>query len=224
MVVRNDFLAVLNAEEWIECMRAYRNVLFSFFCEDLFFKKGLFELLDSVYYESSSKCENIKSLNRVKSGDYFWIDIVVLSSKSIFEKLPKRDRAFGDDGAGVVVFCSENMTHVIKGMSGYENTIFFTDDLKLSDVKRVFRKIIFGDSNNRKEIFEKISFDRLTDREKLVSELLEKGKSQQQISKLTGMTVKTVSSHLRSAMCKHHVNSVVEYRVKLSYLKDVKSN
>jgi len=116
------------------------------------------------------------------------------------------------------------MTHVIKGMSGYENAIFFTDDLKLTEVKRVFRKIIFGGSDNRKEIFERISFDRLTDREKLVSELLEKGKSQQQISKLTGMTVKTVSSHLRSAMCKHHVNSVVEYRVKLSYLKDVKSN
>ncbi|WP_390902399.1 helix-turn-helix transcriptional regulator [Winslowiella toletana] len=91
-------------------------------------------------------------------------------------------------------------------------------------MKRAFRKIIFGGSDNRKEIFERISFDRLTDREKLVSELLEKGKSQQQISKLTGMTVKTVSSHLRSAMCKHHVNSVVEYRVKLSYLKDVKSN
>ena len=107
MVVRNDFLAVLNAEEWIECMRAYRNILFSFFCEDLFFKKGLFELLDSVYYESSSKCENKKSLGRVGSDDYLWIDIVVLSSKSIFEKLPKRDRAFGDDAAGVVVFAQK---------------------------------------------------------------------------------------------------------------------
>ncbi|WP_447886824.1 helix-turn-helix domain-containing protein [Serratia fonticola] len=145
----------------------------------------------------------------------------MLSSKSIYEDLPKRDKVFGDDGNGVIVFCSEKMKHVIKGLSGYENAFFFTDDLSLLAVKSAFRDIMFGGSDSRKRIFERITVDRLTDREKLVSELIKKGKSQQQISKITGVNVKTVSSHLRSAMIKYHVNNVLEYIVKLSHDKDM---
>lgn len=215
----------MNAVKWIECMRTYGNILFSFYCDDLFFKKGLFELLDSVYYKSNSKCNHKKNnQSRVENGDYYWIDIVVLSSKSIFEDLPKRDREFCDDSNGVIVFCSENMKHIIKGVRGYEHAFFFTEDLNLFKVKNVFRSVIFGGSDSRKEIFEKIIFDGLTGREKLVSELLKNGKSQQQISKITGINVKTVSSHLRSAMSKYHVNNALEYIVKLSYIEDMKCN
>jgi|SRR5471030_253978 len=208
-------------KKWIESMRAYGNVLFSFYCDDLFFKKGLCELLDGVYSVSNSK-DNIK--NNIKRGvvdDYYWIDIVVLSSKSIFEKLPKRERSFGDDSHGVIVFCSENMTHVVKGVNGYENAIFFTDKLNVLEVKRVFTNIIFGGSARRREIFEKTKFGHLTDRERLVSELLKKGMSQKQISQLTGINVKTVSSHLRSAMSKYNVSNLLEYRVKLLYINEV---
>ncbi|WP_447907964.1 helix-turn-helix domain-containing protein [Serratia fonticola] len=203
-------------------MRACGNIFFSFYCDNLFFKKGLFELLDGVYYESKSNCENKKDpQHKVGGNDYYLIDIVVLSSKSIYEDLPKRDKVFGDDGNGVIVFCSEKMKHVIKGLSGYENAFFFTEDLSLLAVKSAFRDIIFGGSDNRKRIFERITVDRLTNREKLVSELIKKGKSQQQISKITGVNVKTVSSHLRSAMIKYHVNNVLEYIVKLSHDKDM---
>ena len=81
--------------------------------------------------------------------------------------------------------------------------------------------IIFGGDDSRKKMFERIVFDELTDREKLVSVLFKKGKNQQQISKITGINVKTVSSHLRSAMFKYHVNNASEYSIKLSYIKDI---
>lgn len=207
-------------------MRAYGNILFSFYCSDLFFKKGLFELLDNVYNASSSEYDRQNVKYTVGSDDYYWVDIVVLSSKSIFEELPKRNKEFGDgdsDGnsVGVIVFCTENMMNVIKGVNGYENAFFFTEKLSLLNVNEVFRSIIFGGGESRKRIFEKIHFDRLTNRERLVSELILKGKSQKQISNLTGINVKTVSSHLRSAMIKYHVNSVLEYIMKLSYIEDV---
>ncbi|WP_067710031.1 MULTISPECIES: helix-turn-helix transcriptional regulator [unclassified Erwinia] len=202
-------------------MRAYGNVLFSFYSENLFFKKGLYELLDEVHSLSNYSDSTKKILNYGISSDYYWIDIVVLSSKSIFEKLPQRETSLGDDSTGVIVFCSENMKHVVKGISGYENAIFFTDNLNLVEVKRVLSNIIFGGSNNRRGIFEKTKFDQLTDREKLVSVLLKKGMSHKEISKLTGINVKTVSSHLRSAMSKYKVNNVLEYWAKLLYINDV---
>ncbi len=59
-------------------MRACGNILFSFYCDNLFFKKGLFELLDGVYYESKSNCENKKDpQHKVGGNDYYLIDIVV---------------------------------------------------------------------------------------------------------------------------------------------------
>ncbi|HEJ9058995.1 TPA: helix-turn-helix transcriptional regulator [Serratia fonticola] len=155
-----------------------------------------------------------------KSG-YHLIDVIVLSSKSIFEKLPTRDRAFDDDGIGAIVFCSVNMEHIIKGLGGYENAIFFTEELSKKEVKEALKSIIFGRDDSRKKMFERIDFDELTDRERLVSMLFKKGKNQRQISNITGINVKTVSSHLRSAMFKYHVNNVSEYRVKLSYIKDI---
>lgn len=205
-------------------MRIYGNILFSFYCNDLFFKKGLVELLDDIYNSSDSSNEIIKKM-KPKLGDgksgYHLIDVIVLSSKSIFEKLPTRDRAFDDDGIGAIVFCSVNMEHIIKGLGGYENAIFFTEELSKKEVKEALKSIIFGRDDSRKKMFERIDFDELTDRERLVSMLFKKGKNQRQISNITGINVKTVSSHLRSAMFKYHVNNVSEYRVKLSYIKDI---
>lgn len=208
-------------KKWIESMRAYGNVLFSFYCENLFFKKGLCELLDGVYSQSNYNYGIQKKINYGISIDYFWVDIVVLSSRSIFEKLPKRERSQDDDSTGVIVFCSENMKHVIKGVNGYENAIFFTDNLNELEVKRVLSNVIFGGSASRKDIFKKTNFDYLTEREKLVSVLLKKGMSYKEISKLTGLNIKTVSSHLRSAMSKYKVNNVLEYWVKLLYINEL---
>jgi DNA-binding CsgD family transcriptional regulator len=212
----------LNAKKWIKSMRAYGNILFSFYCNDLFFKKGLCELIDGVFSASNSKDNIQNNLIRGSFDDYYWIDIVVLSSKSIFEKLPKRARSFGDESHGVILFCSENMMHVVKGVNGYENAIFFTDKLNVLDVKRAFANIIFGGSARRREIFENTKLAHLTNRERLVSELLRKGMSQKQISQLTGINVKTVSSHLRSAMSKYNASNLLEYRIKLLYINEVR--
>lgn len=206
-------------------MQVCGNILFSFYCDDLFFKKGISELLDNVYYESKYNYEDKKDPKfKARGGNYYLIDIVILSSRNIYEYLPKRDGVFGDDGNAVIVFCSKKMKHVVKGLSGYENAFFFTEGFSLLEVENVFRNIIFGGNDSRARIFERITVDRLTKREKLVSELIKKGKSQQQISNITGVNVKTVSSHLRSAMIKYHVNNVLEYIVKLSHDKDMKSS
>ncbi|HHQ6628157.1 TPA: helix-turn-helix domain-containing protein [Serratia fonticola] len=211
-------------ENGLNCMLACGNILFSFYCDNIFFKKGLYELLDEVYCESKSSCEDKKD-PQCKSGgkEFYLIDIVVLSSRIIYEYLPKRDGAFGDESNGVIVFCSEKMNHVIKGLSGYENAFFFTEGFSLLEVRSVFLNIISGGDDSHEIIFKRINIDRLTDREMLVSKLIKKGKSQQQISNITGINVKTVSSHLRSAMTKYHVNNVLEYIVKISYDKDMKS-
>ncbi|OKP17531.1 hypothetical protein BSQ40_28525 [Serratia fonticola] len=124
----------------------------------------------------------------------------------------------------MIIFCSEKMKNVIRGLSGYENAFFFSEGPSLLEVQDVFVDIIFGGSDSHKSIFERTTIDRLTDREALVSELIKRGKSQQQISNITGVNVKTVSSHLRSAMIKYHVSNVLEYIVKMSYGKDIKSS
>jgi len=206
-------------------MRSYGNVLFSFYCEDIFFKKGLLDLLDQVYDEEGSLFNKERNIRHIsESNSFYAINIVVLSSKCIFEKLPKIDKTFIDDDIGVVVFCSENMMHIIKGVSGYENAFFFTYNLNLSEVKSVFKKIIFGGEKSREIFFKEITLDKLTNREWLISELFNNGKTQSQINDMTGLSIKTISSHLRSAMNKYHVKNTLEYRIKLSNINKMRFN
>ena len=144
---------------------------------------------------------------------------MTLTSKSIFEKLPKRDHLFEDENIGVIVFCTEKMKHIIKGITSYENAIFLDIDISVSEVEDLFKKIMTGSNESHREHFGKMSLESLTEKEKLVSELFSKGFTQQEIGRMTRMKSKTVSSHLRSAMAKYHVKSLLEYRVKLSHIK-----
>ena len=70
-----------------ESMLAYGNVLFSIYCEDVYYRKGLVEILDKLYISKAPK-NKLKKLSSMKdNANYFLADIVVLSSKSIFEKM-----------------------------------------------------------------------------------------------------------------------------------------
>lgn len=216
-------------------MRTYENILFSFYCDDVFLKKGLFEILEQAQNEESGGLYNgctQKIINKCSiKDDYYWIDIVALSSKSIFQKIPQRNRLFEDEKNGVMVFCTKKIMHLIKGMSGYENAVFIAVDAKIVEVKNIFKDILSGrkiklngmsSRLNLDTLPDRATLDKLTARERLVSELFKIGKTQQEISKLTKLNVKTVSSHLRSAMSKYHVNSLLEYRVKLSNIQEIK--
>lgn len=196
-------------------MRAYKNVLFSFYCDDIFFKTGLYDMLDDVFNESK---DNSNIDHNFNAEEYICIDIVVLSSRNVFEKPPVRSDVTSESSHGVIVFCSEHVKHVIRGLSGYERAIFFTDHTNIAEMKEVFSKIISCGLKFRNGVFFHESLKKLTHREVVVSTLFKQGNSQAQISCITGMGVKTVSSHLRSAMDKYYVNNTIEYLVKLSYV------
>jgi len=207
-------------------MRAYENVMFSFYCDNIFFKKGLIEILDEARKEVGENIHHRKSelISKGSQDDdtYDWIDIVALSSKSISEKLPRRERLFDDERTGVIVFCTEKMMHVIKGLEGYENAIFISIDRGVDEVKSIFKNILSSRADSRRSMFRGTVLSKLTDREKLVTRLFKEEMSQQEISRVTKMTVKVVSHHLRSDMTKYHVNTLMEYRVKLNYVIEMK--
>lgn len=194
-------------------MLAYGNVLFSIYCEDIYYRKGLIEILNDLYVSTAPKNKLKKSRSMNGNTGFFQADIVVLSSKSIFEKMPVREKSTSNDV--VIVFCSQNMSHIIRGMRGYDNTLFIQHDISIDKMSEIFSQIIFGTECSRKNIFEKRAFVCLTSKEKKVSELLKKGMNQQQIAMAIGINAKTVSSHLRSAMAKHRVSNILEYRIKL---------
>lgn len=199
-----------------ESMLAYGNVLFSIYCKDVYYRKGLVEILDKLYISKAPK-NKLKKLSYMKdNANYFLADIVVLSSKSIFEKMPIREQSPNNDV--VIVLCSENMSHIIRGMKGYDNTLFINDDIAIDEVSEIFSQIIFGSECSRKNLFEKKKYVCLTSKEKKVSELLKKGLNQQQIATVIGINAKTVSSHLRSTMAKYSVSNILEYRVKLQHM------
>ncbi|MFF6013389.1 LuxR C-terminal-related transcriptional regulator [Rahnella sp. R3(2024)] len=77
---------------------------------------------------------------------------------------------------------------------------------------------MFGTEGARKSLFIRTGLTPLTCSEKRVSSLLSKGLNQHDISRLTGINAKTVSSHLRSSMTKFKVKTLLEYRVKLSHI------
>lgn len=197
-------------------MLAYGNVLFSIYCEDVYYRKGLVEILNKLYISIAPKNKLKKISSRKVNENFFLADIVVLSSKSIFERMPIRERSSNNDV--VIVFCSINMWHIIRGMEGYENTLFIQHNISIDNVSEIFSQIIFGTECSRKTLFEKRKFVSLTSKERKVSELLKKGLNQQQIATVIGINAKTVSSHLRSAMAKYCVSNILEYRVKLQHM------
>lgn len=199
-------------------MLAYGNVLFSIYCEDVYYRKGLVEILDRLYV-STAPTNKLKKLSSMGATTTFFLaDIVVLSSKSIFEKMPLRERTSNSEDGVVIVFCSRNMSHIIRGMKGYDNTLFIEHDISIDKVSDIFSQVMFGTECSRRTLFEKRRFVCLTSKEKRVSELLKKGLNQQQIAVAIGINAKTVSSHIRSAMAKFRVSNVLEFRVKLQHM------
>lgn len=198
-------------------MLSYGNSLFSIYCKDYYFKVGLQKLLDDIYH---SHVVNVRLINRHESryNDYFQADIVVLSSRSIFEKLPERSPSL-DRGGAVIVFCTFSMSEVVRGIRGYENALFIAPDTGLDQILNIFKMVMFGSPLIRNNLFVRTENLALTNKERKVSDLLRKGLSHNEISTITGITPKTVSSHLRSAMQKYKVSTLLEYRIKLIHMQ-----
>jgi len=198
-------------------MLSYGNSLFSIYCKDYYFKIGLQKLLDDIYH---SHVVNVRLINRHESryNDYFQADIVVLSSRSIFEKLPERSSSL-DRGGAVIVFCTFSMSEVVRGIRGYENALFIAPDTGLDQILNIFKMVMFGSPLIRNNLFVRTENLALTNKERKVSDLLRKGLSHNEISTITGITPKTVSSHLRSAMQKYKVSTLLEYRIKLIHMQ-----
>ncbi|RYJ11914.1 hypothetical protein C5Y41_20605 [Rahnella variigena] len=198
-------------------MLSYGNSLFSIYCKDYYFKIGLQKLLDDIYH---SHVVNVRLINRHESryNDYFQADIVVLSSRSIFEKLPERSPSL-DRGGAVIVFCTFLMSEVVRGIRGYENALFIAPDTGLDQILNIFKMVMFGSPLIRNNLFVRTENLALTNKERKVSDLLRKGLSHNEISTITGITPKTVSSHLRSAMQKYKVSTLLEYRIKLIHMQ-----
>lgn len=196
---------------------SYGNSLFSIYCKDYYFKVGLQKLLDDIYH---SHVVNVRLINRHESryNDYFQADIVVLSSRSIFEKLPERSPSL-DRGGAVIVFCTFSMSEVVRGIRGYENALFIAPDTGLDQILNIFKMVMFGSPLIRNNLFVRTENLALTNKERKVSDLLRKGLSHNEISTITGITPKTVSSHLRSAMQKYKVSTLLEYRIKLIHMQ-----
>lgn len=199
-------------------MLAYGNVLFSIYCEDFYYRKGLVDIIDKLYL-SEAPLKKLRKLNSGVGSQFFQADIVVLSSKSIFEKMPNRENLEKRNGSLSVVFSSKNMFNIISGINGYENSLFLPYDIEMGKVREVFYELIFGSDASRRMLFEKKNLVNLTSKEKKISQLFNDGLNQQQIAKSLGLNAKTVSSHLRNAMMKYQVGSLIEYRVKLKYMK-----
>lgn len=200
-------------------MLSYGNSLFSIYCKDYYFKVGLQKLLDDIYH---SHVVNVRLINRHESryNDYFQADIVVLSSRSIFEKLPERSLSPDRRGA-VIVFCTFSMSEVVRGIRGYENALFIAPDTGLDQILDIFKIVMFGSPLIRDNLFLRTENLALTNKERRVSDLLRKGLSHNEISSITGITPKTVSSHLRSAMQKYKVSTLMEYRIKLIHMQQL---
>ncbi|RJT53709.1 helix-turn-helix transcriptional regulator [Rahnella variigena] len=198
-------------------MLSYGNSLFSIYCKDYYFKVGLQKLLDDIYH---SHVVNVRLINRHESryNDYFQADIVVLSSRSIFEKLPERSPSL-DRGGAVIVFCTFSMSEVVRGIRGYENALFIAPDTGLDQILNIFKMVMFGSPLIRNNLFVRTENLALINKERKVSDLLRKGLSHNEISTITGITPKTVSSHLRSAMQKYKVSTLLEYRIKLIHMQ-----
>lgn len=198
-------------------MLSYGNSLFSIYCKDYYFKVGLQKLLDDIYH---SHVVNVRLINRHESryNDYFQADIVVLSSRSIFEKLPERSPSL-DRGGAVIVFCTFSMSEVVRGIRGYENALFIAPDTGLDQILNIFKMVMFGSPLIRNNLFVRTENLALTNKERKVSDLLRKSLSHNEISTITGITPKTVSSHLRSAMQKYKVSTLLEYRIKLIHMQ-----
>ncbi|RBQ35611.1 hypothetical protein C2125_02645 [Rahnella aquatilis] len=198
-------------------MLSYGNSLFSIYCKDYYFKVGLQKLLDDIYH---SHVVNVRLINRHESryNDYFQADIVVLSSRSIFEKLPERSPSL-DRGGAVIVSCTFSMSEVVRGIRGYENALFIAPDTGLDQILNIFKMVMFGSPLIRNNLFVRTENLALTNKERKVSDLLRKGLSHNEISTITGITPKTVSSHLRSAMQKYKVSTLLEYRIKLIHMQ-----
>lgn len=175
------------------------------------------KLLDDIYH---SHVVNVRLINRHESryNDYFQADIVVLSSRSIFEKLPERSPSL-DRGGAVIVFCTFSMSEVVRGIRGYENALFIAPDTGLDKILNIFKMVMFGSPLIRNNLFVRTENLALTNKERKVSDLLRKGLSHNEISTITGITPKTVSSHLRSAMQKYKVSTLLEYRIKLIHMQ-----
>lgn len=199
-------------------MRAYENVMFSIHCDDIFFKMGLVDILDAARGEIVKNGSHQRPALKSGKNDYNWIDIVALSSKSILEKLPQKGRLFDGENTGVIVFCTDRMMNVIKGLDGYEQAIFISADADVEEIKRVFTQALINGSESRKGMLREKGLDRLNDREEWVTKLFKEEMTQQEISELTKMSVKLVSHHLRSAMTKYQVNNLLEYCVKHNYV------
>jgi len=200
-------------------MLSYGNSLFSIYCKDYYFKVGLQKLLDDIYH---SHVVNVRLINRHESryNDYFQADIVVLSSRSIFEKLPERSPSL-DRGGAVIVFCTFSMSEVVRGIRGYENALFIAPDTGLDQILNIFKMVMFSSPLIRNNLFVRTENLALTNKERKVSDLLRKGLSHNEISTITGITPKTVSSHLRSAMQKYKVSTLLEYRIKLIHMQQL---
>lgn len=188
--------------------------LFSIRCEDIFFKIGIQEVFKVI-------CSSIISLNtnsipcKLEINDYFFIDIIVLSSKAIYEKVPEEIINKRNHHAAII-FCSESMENILTGITGYDLVLFISTGVKLYKLSKIFCVILFGTKDARKSLFARTGLPPLNSNEIRVSLLLSKGLNQHDISRLTGITTKSVSLHLRSAMTKFKVKTLLEYRVKLS--------
>ncbi|MGG8473142.1 helix-turn-helix domain-containing protein [Rahnella sp. PAMC25617] len=190
--------------------------LFSIHCEDRFFKIGLQEIFKDI-------CSSVKlPVNNgipfeLELADYFVVDIIVLSSKAIYEKIPEQILKKKKNHAAII-FCSDSMTHILTGITGYDLVSCIPMDVKLEKLAQIFCVLVFGTEGAKKSLFTKTGLAPLTCNEMRVSSLLSKGLNQHDISQFTGINPKTVSLHLRSAMTKFKVKTLLEYRVKLSHI------
>lgn len=71
--------------------------------------------------------------------------------------MPVREKSTSNDV--VIVFCSQNMSHIIRGMKGYDNTLCIQHDISIDKMSEIFRQIIFGAECS---LFEKRAFVCLT--------------------------------------------------------------
>lgn len=93
-------------------------VYFLFIVKIVFFKIGLQEIFKDI-------CSSVKlPVNNgipfeLELADYFVVDIIVLSSKAIYEKIPEQILKKKKNHAAII-FCSDSMTHILTGITGYD--------------------------------------------------------------------------------------------------------
>ena len=202
-------------------MRIYGNFFLSFYCDDVFFKNGIVNVLDEISQENKAReGGRVKYINN-EHFDFFWIDVLVFSSHFVYKAIPKRNFVFDQESSFVIVFCSESMMRIIKGITGYETSLFISLRTGVMEVKKIFQSIFWGGKEDGLCNATKVHLGCLTHKEKVLSSLLKKGMSQMEISLITSTPIKSVSSKLRSAMSKYYVDNLLEYRLKLIIIDEI---